>query len=128
MEFGYRLETDKPFDRVIAEVQRLCVENQFRVLAVHDVQATLEEKGFSRDPLVIIEMCNAGFAHEALKKDINVALFMPCKIAVHTESGKTIMTLGRPEMISQMMPEIGLDELASEVEKRLKKVMSEAVE
>lgn len=124
----YRLETDLDFDTVADNLERIAPENQFRVLAVHDVQATLAEKGFERGPLKIIEICNAGFAFEALNKTHNVALFMPCKFTVYAENDKTVVNLGRPTLISEMMPGAGLDELASDVETRMKKIMHEAVE
>jgi uncharacterized protein (DUF302 family) len=124
---AFRLESDKPFDTVVANIEKETANNKFRVLHIHDVQATLAEKGFKRDPLKIIEVCNAGFAHEALKKELNVALFMPCKFVVHTEAGKTVVTLGRPMMISEMMPQAGLDELAADVEATLKRVMEASV-
>lgn len=125
--FAYQLRSDKSFDEVAANLERLSPENQFRVLAVHDVQATLAEKGFERGPLKIIEICNAGFAHEATKKDINVALFMPCKFTVHTDGDQTVVTLARPTMIAEMLPDAGLNELAETVEETLKKVMTESV-
>lgn len=125
--FAYQLRSDKSFDEVAANLERLSPEHQFRVLAVHDVQATLAEKGFERGPLKIIEICNAGFAHEATQKDINVALFMPCKFTVHTEDNQTVVTLARPTMIADMLPDAGLNELAEKVEETLRKVMVEAV-
>lgn len=127
MELGYRIETDKSFDTVVENIERLTPENQFRVLAVHDVQETLAEKGFERGPYKIIEICNAGFAHKALGKDVAVGMFMPCRYTVHTENNKTIVTLARPSMISEMLPEAGLTELAATVETTLKKIMEEAI-
>jgi uncharacterized protein (DUF302 family) len=124
---AYTLTSNQPFEVVVALLEKLVAENKFRVLHVHDVQATLAEKGFERGPLKIIEVCNSGFAHKALQKDINVALFMPCKFTVHTEGGKTIISLGRPSIIGQMLPGSGLEELAADVEKTLKKVMEAAV-
>lgn len=124
---AYQLKSKKSFDEVSANLERLSPENQFRVLAVHDVQATLAEKGFERGPLKIIEVCNAGFAHQATQKDINVALFMPCKFTVYTEEDQTVVTLARPTMIAEMLPDAGLNELAEKVEETLKKVMAEAV-
>ena len=123
----HRLESDKPFDTVVANIEKQVPENKFRVLAVHDVQETLAEKGFTREPLKIIEVCNAGFADTALRKSINVALFMPCKFTIYPENGKTVVNLARPSMIAQMMPDTGLDELAGQVEKQLIKVMEESV-
>jgi uncharacterized protein (DUF302 family) len=123
----YRLESDKPFEAVTDNLEKLVPKHQFRVLAVHDVQKTLAEKGFERGPLKIIEVCNAGFAHQALQKEIDVAQFMPCKFAVYTEENKTIVALSRPTLIAEMLPNSGLEKLAGEVEETLKKVMQAAV-
>lgn len=127
MEFAYELVSDKPFDEVVANIEAQTAEHKFRVLAVHDVQATLKEKGFDREPTKIIEVCNAGFANQALEADSHVALFMPCRYSVHTEGGKTIVRLGRPTMISQMMPEAGINDLAAGVENSLKMIMEASV-
>ncbi len=126
-KLAYRMESDKPFAEVAAGIEKQAAEHQFRVLAIHDVQETLAEKGFERGPLKIIEVCNAGFAHKATQIDIHVALFMPCKFTVHTEGDKTIVTLARPTIIADMLPDAGLNELATEVENTLKKVMAAAV-
>lgn len=125
--FAYALESDKPFETVCSAIEENAVANQFRVLAVHDVQATLAEKGLERGPLKIIEVCNAEFAHRALRQEIEVALFMPCRYAVYSEDGKTIVKLNRPSLIAEMMPGAGLDELANDVEATLKKIMTESV-
>lgn len=122
-----QLSTSKPFAEVVANLERLSPENQFRVLHVHDVKQTLHEKGFERGPLKIIEVCNAGFANSALGIDVDVALFMPCKFVVWEQDGKTQVSLGRPTMISQMITTPGLDALASDVEDRLKKIMTAAI-
>ena len=126
-KLAYQLESGKPFDTVVANIERETAGNQFRVLHIHDVQATMAERGFERGPLKIIEVCNAGFADKALKKSVNVALFMPCKFSVYQEGNKTIVTLARPTMISEMMPKAGLDELAANVEATLRKVMMASV-
>ena len=124
---AYKLISEKPFDTVVDNIERLTAEHKFRVLAVHNVQHTLAEKGLERPPLKIIEVCNATFAHEALKKDVAAAMFMPCKFTVHTDDKKTVVTLARPEMISQMLPNSGLEQLASQVETTLKAIMTESV-
>jgi len=126
-DFAFRLESNKPFDTVVENIEKQTAEHKFRVLAVHDVQETLAEKGFERKPLKIIEVCNAGFAHQALQKEIEVALFMPCRFAVYTESDKTIVSLNRPSVIAQMLPDAGLEELAGGVEETLKQVMKASV-
>ena len=126
-EFVYELRSDKSFDEVVGNMETRVPENGFRVLAVHDVQKTLAEKGLERGPLKIIEICNAVFAHQALNRDADVALFMPCRYSVYEDSGRTVVKLNRPTMIAQMLPEAGMESLAADVEQKLKKIMQESV-
>jgi len=126
MNIEYQVESNRPFDEVVTFVEKLSVEKSFRVLHVHDVQATLAEKGFERGPLKIIEICNGKFAHEALAKDMSVSLFMPCKINVYTENGKTIIKAMRPAAIAEFMPEAGLGELAADVDKIVTEIVDRA--
>lgn len=117
MHLEYTVASGRPFDAVVADVERLTAEKKFRVLHVHDVQTTLAEKGFAREPLKIIEICNAKFAHEALNKDMRVSVFLPCKINVYTEEGRTKIKAMRPLAIKEMLPDSGLDTVAQEVDK-----------
>lgn len=117
MDLDYTVESGRPFDAVVADVERVTAEKMFRVLYIHDVQATLAEKGFTRPPLKIIEICNGKFAHEALSRDIRVSIFLPCKINVYTEGGKTIIKAMRPLAIKEMLPDSGLDAVAEGVDR-----------
>jgi uncharacterized protein (DUF302 family) len=116
---GYRVETQKSFDEICCLLEKTSPEQGFRVLAIHDTQATLAEKGFKIAPLKIFEICNGGFAYRVLNKNIDAALFMPCKIVVRIEGDKTIITLAKPSMISSMLPGSGLEELSTEVERQI---------
>jgi len=124
-KLGFTVESGKKFKDVCESLEKTSPERGFRVLAIHDVQQTLAGKGFEIAPLKIFEVCNAGFAYKALKSDIGVAMFMPCKIVVRPKGDMTVMTLVRPSMISEMLPEAGLDELAAEVEQKLIGIMDE---
>jgi len=121
---GYVIESSKSMDEVSSGLEQTTPEHGFSILAVHNVQETLTDKGYDSEPLKIYELCNAGFAHQALSNDINVAMFMPCKIVLRTDTdGKTLMTLVRPSMISAMLPESGLEKMAQEVEEKLIGIM-----
>jgi len=122
-DLGYSIESAKSIDDISALLEKLTPEHNFRILAIHNVTETLAEKGFEIKPLKIYEVCNAGFAYNALSKNINVAMFMPCKIVLRQEKDKTVITLVRPSMISQMLPDSGLEDLAGEVEKQLKELI-----
>ncbi len=124
-KMGYSIDSDKKFEEISERLEKIAPEKGFRVLAVHDVRETLAGKGFEIEPLKIFELCNAGFAYKALGNDINVAMFMPCKIVVRPHEQKTKMTLVRPSMIAEMLPEAGLNDLAMEVEKQMIGIMDE---
>lgn len=121
----YNVDSQKGIEDIAALLDEKTPEHNFRILAVHNVTATLAEKGFEIKPLKIYEVCNAGFAYKALSKNINVAMFMPCKIILRQEEKKTVITLVKPSIISQMLPDSGLEILAGEVETQLKALIDE---
>jgi len=96
------------------------------VLHVHDVKATLEGKGFKRDPLKIIEICNAKYANEVLKADVRIALMLPCPISVYEENGKTFISALRPKVIADFYPEADIKETAEEVDRIVLEIVNEA--
>lgn len=124
-KLAYVTTSEKSFDEISSLVESRFPDKGFRVLAVHDVQETLAGKGFQINPLKIFEVCNAGFAYQAIKKDVNVAMFMPCKIVIRQEGEKTSITLVRPTMMAEMLPESDLNDLSAEVEKQLTGLINE---
>ena len=125
--FIYKLTSDKKMEDVVSHLEKQCGDNMFRVLHTHNVQATLEEKGFDIKPLKIMEICNAGFAYKALGINKSVASFMPCKFVVEEENGKTSVSLFLPSMIAEFIKNDELKTLAIDVENKLKKIMEQSV-
>ena len=82
-QFDYTVQSSKGFDETVAAVEAKSREKGFNVLVVHDVKATLESKGFSREPMKIVEICNAKYVDQVLAKDIKIALMLPCPVVVY---------------------------------------------
>ncbi|HVB35002.1 MAG TPA: DUF302 domain-containing protein [Patescibacteria group bacterium] len=122
----YTVETAKPFDEAVRAVEETSAKRGFRVLHTHDVAATLAEKGYQREPLKIIEICNARFASEVLEKDVKTSLMLPCPITVYAEHGKTFLTTLLPEVVASFYPEAGIEALAAEVQKIVVSIVDEA--
>ena len=57
MEFDYTITTAKSFAEAVLSVEDEIGKAGMRVLYVHDVQKTLDEKGFKREPFKIVEFC-----------------------------------------------------------------------
>ncbi len=92
---------------------------QLGTLHVHDVRATLEAKGVSFDtPLVIMDICNPGYARRALDATRNrIAPLLPCSIALWQEGGEVVVRLVRPSALARFFPATPeLDAIAAEVE------------
>lgn len=121
IKIDYTKSSSKPFKDAVNSVIEETVKVGFRVLYVHDVKETLGKKGFEIEPLKIIEICNAKNAFNAITKDINLALCLPCKINVYTKDGKIFISGMRPVIMKEIFKNI--DDLVDEVEKAIKTIV-----
>ncbi len=124
--FQYTVSSSKSFDAAVSAVEQKTAEKGFRVLHTHDVAGTLAEKGFAREPLKIVEVCNARYASEVLAKDISIALLLPCPIAVYTKSGKTFISTMKPSVLADFYPDADISGTAAQVEKAVLQIVDEA--
>lgn len=124
--FEYTIESSRKFEDAVQAVEAKTAEKGFRVLHTHDVAATLAEKGFQREPLKIVEVCNAKYANEVLKADVKVALMLPCPITVYAEGGKTFISTMLPSVIAEFFPNAKIRETAEEVEKAVLAIVDES--
>lgn len=125
-DFERTVMSQKPFGEAVAAIEKKSADKGFRVLHTHDVAATLAEKGFPREPLKIIEICNAKYASEVLNKDVKVSLMLPCPISVYVQGGKTYISTLLPSSIAEFFPRAGIEKLASEVERIVLEIIEAA--
>jgi uncharacterized protein (DUF302 family) len=116
MQLDYTVHTDKDFDQAVEAVVQATKDVGFRVQFVHDVAATLAEKGFNRERVTIVEMCNAKFASQVLAADVKIGLMLPCPIMVYAEKGEVFITTMRPTLIGSFFPDADVSAVAAEVE------------
>ncbi|OGI93945.1 hypothetical protein A3A03_03710 [Candidatus Nomurabacteria bacterium RIFCSPLOWO2_01_FULL_40_18] len=126
MEFDYTTITTQTFDKAVQNVQDEIIKANMRILYIHDVQKTLNEKGFEREPFKIVEFCNAKFANEFLNKDIKIGLCLPCKINVYTKNGETFISGMRPIVLSQFFPQADLGERPKEIDQIIQNIINNA--
>jgi uncharacterized protein (DUF302 family) len=126
MRLDYTASTTKGFAEAVDAVTERTTAHGFRVQHVHDVTATLAEKGFVREPVTIVEVCNAKFASQVLDRDVMVGLMLPCPIMVHARDGDVRISTMLPSLIGSFFPDAGIDEVAAEVESVLTAIIDEA--
>ena len=126
MKFDYTITTTKSFDEAVRSVEEEIPKAGMRVLYIHDVQKTLVEKGFEREPFKIIEFCNAKFAHEFLNIDINIGLCLTCKINVYIKNEQTFISGMRPIVLLQFFPQADLGERPKEIDQIIQIIINSA--
>ncbi|MGQ9569582.1 MAG: DUF302 domain-containing protein [Thermodesulfovibrionales bacterium] len=124
--FDYTVETNKTFDEAVTAIEAKSKEKGFGVLHIHDIKATLSAKGFDREQLKIIEICNAKYASQVLAKDIKISLMLPCPISVYVEGGKTYISTLRPKVIADFYPQADIKALADEVDRIVLSIVDES--
>jgi uncharacterized protein (DUF302 family) len=125
-KFDYTVETIKNVDEAVAAIEATAQEKGFRVLHVHDVQATLSAKGFDIESMKIVEVCNARYASQVLAKDKKISLMLPCPISIFVEQGKTFISAFKPRVLTDLYPGEGIEEIVGELEKIVISLVEEA--
>ena len=126
MNFDYTQTTSKSFDSAVKNVEEEITKAGMRVLYIHDVQKSLNEKGFEREPFKIVEFCNAKYANDFLHADIKIGLCMPCKINVYTKDGQTFISGMRPTVLSQFFPDADLGGKPQEIDQKIQDIINHA--
>ena len=126
MMFDYTVMTANDFDSAVARVEEEVAKAGMRVLHVHDVAATLAEKGFTREPFKIIEFCSASYADAFLNADIKIGLCMPCKINVYAKDGQTVISGMRPTTLRQLFPDAAVGDMPEEIDRKIETIINNA--
>ncbi|MDF2035746.1 DUF302 domain-containing protein [Bacillus sp. CMF12] len=120
MNFAYTIETEKSIEEAITALETHLKDEKFGVLWTFDIKEKLEEKGFHlEEEFKVLEVCNPQEAERVLKEDKIVGYFLPCKIVVYKEGGKTKIGLPRPSALISMIDNQNLKEMATDIEKRI---------
>ncbi|MFN8223417.1 MAG: DUF302 domain-containing protein [Gaiellales bacterium] len=124
---GYTIATTTtaPFETVVARVREELAARGFGVLCEIDVQATMKAKlGVEREPYVILGACNPPLAHQALTREPDLGVLLPCNVVVYSSGGLTHVAAIDAE---RMLSIVGNDELlpvAAQVRERLADVVT----
>jgi uncharacterized protein (DUF302 family) len=123
------LESDKPFEEVVAALAAAVVRHGFGLLHTHDLGETLRSKGFAFEAQCrVLEVCNPGYASKVLAQDMRLNMALPCRISVWTVDGRTQVGMIEPvPLLGMLSQEPALQEIAEAVEQKLRLMMADAV-
>ncbi len=122
------VETDKSYEQTSADLESAIKKHDFGVLYVHDLGATLREKGVEfKEECMIFEVCNPVQATKVLNSDMSLNMVLPCRISVYTEKGRTKIGFVMPtQMLAALSKDEELAQTAEEVEEEMIKILDEA--
>lgn len=124
----YLVESAKPFDDAVSDLDAAVKRHGFGVLHVHDLGNTLRSKGQPfTEQCKVFEVCNPAQAARVLSTDMRLNMALPCRISVFTESGQTKIGMIRPvPMLQALSSDPALQQVAGEVERMTMQMIDEA--
>ncbi len=112
-------ESKHNFVDTVAKLKEAAAAQKFTVLAVHEMSKTLAEKGFPREPVTVIEVCNAKLASQALADDLRIALMLPCPLGIWEKGGKVYVSTLDPKAMLRFYEGKNLEKVGEESRKAL---------
>ena len=89
----YKITTDTPLETVKEEMIAHAKEAGFGVLGTYEFQKILESKGLALNKEITgYELCNPKAAQEAMNELPEISVYLPCRISVYEENGKTVLS------------------------------------
>jgi len=122
------VETNKSVEQAASDLEAAVRNHKFGVLHVHDLQATLRNKGLDLENACrVFEVCNPHKAQAVLNDDMSLNMALPCRISVWSEQGKTRIGMIQPrEMLALLSDSAALAAVADEVETTTRSIIEEA--
>jgi len=123
-DYGDVRTTKLHFDEAVAQLEAALKQEGFGVLCQIDIQAKLKEKlGVDFPRYIILGACNPPLAQQALKKDMNLGLLLPCNAVVYEDGGQVhVGAIDAVKMLSVAnSPE--MEGLARQVNEKLRRAL-----
>jgi uncharacterized protein (DUF302 family) len=121
------VESRKPLDRVVKDLEAAVARHKFGVLGVHDLKAKMADKGVTFDAECrIVEVCNPQQAKNVVEANLEISTALPCRISVYQQGGITRLATIKPTALLDLYSTSGLQVVAREVEAALEAIMKEA--
>jgi uncharacterized protein (DUF302 family) len=111
------------YDQLLEKLPSLLKNEGFGILTQIDVRETLKAKLSVDFPkYIILGVCNPPIAYQALQKEINIGLMLPCNIVVYEKENETYIAIAKPSVVMGGVDNSDLGGIASEAELRLARV------
>jgi len=125
MSYGYTKKSALNFDSTVEKITEELSTEGFGVLTTINVKDTLKKKlNVDFDNYIILGACNPPFAYTALKAEHEIGLLLPCNVIVYEKHDEVFVSSILPTAAMAMVESEDLQNIAQEIEEKLKKVIS----
>ncbi len=123
INYGFSKEIDASFEEALDRVSNELKKEGFGILSQIDVAGKFKEKlGIDFKKYTILGACNPPSAHKAILVEENIGLMLPCNVIIYERQNKIVVSIIKPTVAMTMIGNVELEQIASTIEKKLKKV------
>ena len=98
--FTYKITSNQPIEVISKKVPEACEKHKFALLTTYNYHEIVESKGFPIERKVYVyEICQAKTAASMLTDFPHFSIFMPCKLAIYENDGKTVISTMNMEIM-----------------------------
>ncbi len=124
LKYGYVRAVGLIFEDAIARMEAALKAEGFGVLCHIDIQAKLREKlGVQFPRYVILGACNPPIAHQALEREINLGLLLPCNAVVYEKDGAVWAGAVDANAMLSLVGNAEMDAMADAVNQKLRRAV-----
>jgi uncharacterized protein (DUF302 family) len=98
--FTHEVTSEHLIEAVTEKIPEACEQHKFALLQTYVYHEIVERKGFPiKRKVFIYEICQAKTAAAMLTEFPYFSIYMPCKLAIYEDRGKTIISTMNMEMM-----------------------------
>lgn len=95
-----KMISNQPIESISQKVPAECVTYKFSLLQTYNYHEIVASKGFPIDrKAYVFEVCQAKTASLMLTSNPHFSIFMPCRIGMYEENGKTVISTMNMEIM-----------------------------
>ena len=123
INYGFTKEIDTSFEETVDNATNELKKEGFGILTQINVTEKFKEKlGIDFKKYIILGACSPPSAHKAILVEENIGLMLPCNVVIYERQNKTVVSIIKPKVAMKMIGNVELEQIASSIEKKLKKV------
>ena len=127
MKIIYKKKSKEPVELIVNRLKENLADTNFGILWELDLKDKINSKGIEfENNYLIFEICNPQMAKEILDIDLDIGVFLPCKVVVYSENNETVIGMAKPTMLVDLV-DTSARKIAVFLENQLQEVIDSVV-